>query len=123
MRNLSALEKIGALGPYGFRDAVDYVRTDEDGGPAIVAAYMAHHVGMGLVALTNALTRSVWTERFHGDALVRSAELLLGERIPRRFMTQEAQPDTFAETRERTDRGDRERPAEIGRASWRHGGW
>ena len=111
MRNLAALEKLGALGPYGFRDAVDYVRTTEDDGPAIVATYMAHHIGMGLVALTNALTGSVWTERFHADALVRSAELLLGERIPRRFMTQDAQPDTFAETRERTDRGDRERPA------------
>ena len=40
---------------------------------------------MGLVALTNALTAQVWQRRFHADPLVRSAELLLHERIPRRL--------------------------------------
>ena len=52
---------------------------------------MAHHVGMGLVALTNALTAQVWQRRFHADPLVRSAELLLHERIPRRLVLQEPQ--------------------------------
>ena len=108
MANLAALERIGALGPYGFRDAVDYTRSGPDQGPTLVDAYMAHHIGMGLVALGNALRGLAWQERFHADTLVRSAELLLGERIPRRFVTQAAQPEAFAETRER---GERERPA------------
>ena len=108
MQNLAALARGGALGPYGFREAIDYTRTAADDAPVLVDAYMAHHIGMGLVALGNILRGMVWQERFHSDTLVRSAELLLGERIPRRFVMQEAQPDAFAETRER---GERERPA------------
>jgi cyclic beta-1,2-glucan synthetase len=52
---------------------------------------MAHHVGMSLVALTNALTADVWPRRFHAEPMVRSAELLLHERAPRRLELQEPQ--------------------------------
>ena len=110
MSNLAQLERLGALGPHGFRDAVDYTRRNPDEGPTLVDAYMAHHIGMGLVALGNALRGLRWQERFHADTLVRSAELLLGERIPRRFVMQAAQPDAFGEARERSER-ERERPA------------
>ena len=51
---------------------------------AVVRTYMAHHVGMSLVALANVLTGQRWQRRFHADPMVRSAELLLHERIPRR---------------------------------------
>ena len=102
MRNLAALEGEGALGPYGFRDAVDYTRPQLGSRRALVGAYMAHHIGMGLVALTNALTRDVWPRRFHTDALVRSAELVLFEQIPRRFVLQDAQT---GELEERPRRG------------------
>src|SRR4029078_1645613 len=54
----------------------------------VVGAYMAHHIGMSLVAFDNALCRNVWQTRFHTDALVRSAELILQERIPRRLVLQ-----------------------------------
>jgi hypothetical protein len=91
MRNLTALEGEGALGAFGFRDAVDYTRPAPGTRKAVVFAYMAHHVGMGVVALDNAINRGIWPRRFHRDALVRSAELVLFERIPRRFTTQEAQ--------------------------------
>ncbi|MEP7176768.1 MAG: glucoamylase family protein, partial [Gemmatimonadales bacterium] len=91
LANLERLEMKGALGPYGFRDAIDFTRPDPDLGYAIVGAYMAHHLGMGLVALTNALAAQVWQRRFHDDPVVRSAELLLHERIPRRLVLQEPQ--------------------------------
>src|SRR5690606_24679488 len=52
---------------------------------------MAHHVGMSLVAITNALTSEIWQQRFHDDPLVRAVELLLHERIPRRLELQEPQ--------------------------------
>ncbi|HET9039358.1 MAG TPA: glucoamylase family protein, partial [Gemmatimonadales bacterium] len=91
LANLARLEDKGALGPYGFRDAVDYTRPDDDSTYAVVRAYMAHHLGMGLVALTNALAGQVWQERFHADPVVRSAELLLHERIPRRLVLQQPQ--------------------------------
>jgi cyclic beta-1,2-glucan synthetase len=91
LENLAALGAAGALGPYGFRDALDYTRPDPGRSCAVVGTYMAHHIGMSLVALTNALTAQVWQERFHADPLVRSAELLLHERIPRRLLLQQAQ--------------------------------
>ena len=91
LTNLQLLETKGALGRYGFRDAIDYTRPDPDGDYHLVGAYMAHHLGMGLVALTNLLTSQVWQRRFHADPVVRSAELLLHERIPRRLVPQKAQ--------------------------------
>ena len=91
LANLARLESKGALGPYGFRDALDYTRPDPDRRHAVVGTYMAHHMGMSLVALTNALTAQVWQRRFHDDPVVRSAELLLHERIPRRLVLQEPQ--------------------------------
>ncbi len=93
LENLETLEGLGALGPYGFRDALDYTRPDPDQRFALVHAYMAHHQGMGLVALTNVLDGHGWQRRFHADPVVRSAELLLHERIPRRLVLQEPQDD------------------------------
>jgi cyclic beta-1,2-glucan synthetase len=89
VRNLSALEAEGALGPYGFRDAIDYTRPLPGSRKAVIGAYMAHHVGMSLVAFDNALKRNIWQDRFHSDPLVRSAELILQERIPRRLVLQD----------------------------------
>jgi cyclic beta-1,2-glucan synthetase len=99
--NLGALEALGALGPNGFYDAVDYTRPEPGERYAIVRTVMAHHAGMTLVALTNVLAGQPWQDRFHDDPLVRSAELLLHERIPRRLdlhepqraRSDEAQPD------------------------------
>ncbi len=91
LANLEALEKRGALGEYGFRDALDYTRPDPGQRFAVVGNYMAHHIGMSLVALTNALKSQIWQRRFHANAMVRSAELLLHERIPRRLVLQEPQ--------------------------------
>ncbi len=96
LANLSRMEQLGALGPYGFRDALDYTRPDPDRRHAVVGTYMAHHLGMGLVALTNLLSTGIWQHRFHADALVRSVELLLYERVPRRLVlrpAQDAHPD------------------------------
>jgi cyclic beta-1,2-glucan synthetase len=44
---------------------------------------------MSLIANTNALTREIWQRRFHADPMVRAAELLLHERVPRRLVFQE----------------------------------
>jgi len=93
IRNLSMLEAEGALGPYGFREAIDYTRPSVGSKRSVVGAYFAHHVGMSVVALTNALKRQVWQRRFHADPLVRSAELMLHERIPRRLTLQNPPSD------------------------------
>jgi len=93
IRNLASLEAEGALGPYGFREAIDYTRPLVGTKRAVVGAYFAHHVGMSVVALANALKRQVWQRRFHADPLVRSAELMLHERIPRRLTAQNPPSD------------------------------
>ena len=93
IRNLSSLEAEGALGPYGFRESIDYTRPLVGTKRAVIGAYFAHHVGMSVVALTNALKRQVWQRRFHSDPLVRSAELMLHERIPRRLTAQNPPSD------------------------------
>jgi cyclic beta-1,2-glucan synthetase len=91
MDNLRVLEAHGALGEYGFYDALDYTRPDPGKRFAIVANYMSHHVGMTLTAFANVLQDNRWQRRFHADALVRSVELLLHERIPRRLVLQDPQ--------------------------------
>jgi cyclic beta-1,2-glucan synthetase len=96
LKNLATLELEGALGPYGFRDALDYTRPAPGSRKTIVCTFMAHHVGMSIVALNNALNRQIWPRRFHLDPLVRSAELMLQERIPRRLTVQDVQGDDAA---------------------------
>ncbi|MFA5844190.1 MAG: glucoamylase family protein [Coriobacteriia bacterium] len=83
--NLAALSLHGAEGRYGFYEAVDYTpgRVPAGAERAVIKAYFAHHQGMGLLALANELCDGLMRQRFHDDPLVRSAELLLQERVPR----------------------------------------
>ena len=104
LKNLALLEGEGALGPYGFRDALDYTRPSPGSKKTIVCTYMAHHIGMSLVALDNVLNRQVWPRRFHMDPLVRSAELVLQERIPRRLTVQDVQGDDAARVPSETEK-------------------
>ncbi|MBC7842812.1 MAG: carbohydrate-binding protein [Gemmatimonadaceae bacterium] len=98
--NLKTLESMGALGEYGFCDALDYTRPAQGAKVSFVRAYMAHHIGMTLVSLTNVLLHDIWQARFHADSLVKSVELLLHERIPRRLVMQDVQAVLPDETRE-----------------------
>jgi cyclic beta-1,2-glucan synthetase len=84
-RNLVRLIEVGGRGPYGFYEALDYTRRRVPSGAAvaIVRAYMAHHQGMTLVALANALRDGVMRARFHDEPLIQATELLLHERAPR----------------------------------------
>ncbi|MGR9108419.1 MAG: GH36-type glycosyl hydrolase domain-containing protein, partial [Gammaproteobacteria bacterium] len=84
MENFTRLETMGALGRYGFFEALDFTpaRLAENDQVAIVRCYMAHHQGMTLVALANVLSDGKMRHRFHGSPLIQAAELLLQERIP-----------------------------------------
>jgi cyclic beta-1,2-glucan synthetase len=98
LANLGVLEEYGALGPWGFRDALDFTRPLQGQRYSVVQTFMAHHLGMSFVAITNALMTGLWQRRFHNDPIVRSAELLLHERIPRRLVWQEPPPVNVAYT-------------------------
>ena len=84
-RNLARLAGLGARGRYGFYDALDYTpaRLPDGAEVAIVRAYMAHHQGMTIVAIADALLDGAMRTRFHAEPIVRATELLLQERTPR----------------------------------------
>jgi len=83
--NLIRLDGLGALGSYGYYEALDFTptRLPEDGETVLVRAYMAHHQAMSLVSLTNVIFAGLCRDLFHSDPSVRAAELLLHERVPR----------------------------------------
>ena len=87
VENFQRLEKLGALGRYGFFEALDFTpsRLAENQKVAFVRCYMAHHQGMSLVALTNVVLNEVMRRRFHRVAMIQGAELLLQERVPHGF--------------------------------------
>lgn len=82
--NLARLENCGARGEFGFYEALDYSASRLSHGQiyAVVRSYMAHHQGMGFLALANVLLNSPMPARFAANAAFRSARLLLQERIP-----------------------------------------
>ena len=85
LANFARLAAIGARGRYGFYEAVDFTpaRLPDGQTHAVVRAYMAHHQGMSVVALANALLDGVMRDYFHADPMIRATELLLQERTPR----------------------------------------
>ncbi|MGZ8214188.1 MAG: GH36-type glycosyl hydrolase domain-containing protein, partial [Methylosarcina sp.] len=84
VENFERLEKEGALGPFGFYEALDFtpIRLAEGQRVARVRCYMAHHQGMSLVAFANTVHDGKMRHRFHCSPLIQAAELLLQERIP-----------------------------------------
>jgi len=84
INNLRRLQKEGALGGYGFYEAIDYTaeRLPEGQKSVLIRAFMAHHQGMSLVSLANILHEDLCPRRFHSDPSVQATELLLQERIP-----------------------------------------
>ena len=77
LRNLRRIKKLGATGEFGFYEAVDFTAKRCGGAPyAVVRSYMAHHVGMSLCAVENALTGNVLQQRFLRGEMAAAEELL-----------------------------------------------
>jgi cyclic beta-1,2-glucan synthetase len=85
VQNFSRLVAAGGRGRYGFYEALDYTptRLPEGRAVAVVHAYMAHHQGMTLIAIANALQDGAMRSRFHAEPIIQATELLLQERTPR----------------------------------------
>lgn len=83
--NLKLLQKLGALGRYGFHDSVDFTpsRVREGEKCAVVKNYYAHHHGMSIIAVNNVIFDGRMRTRFHSDPVIEAAELLLQEKAPR----------------------------------------
>jgi cyclic beta-1,2-glucan synthetase len=95
--NLRRLEKAGAMGPFGYYEAVDYTpsRLPEGKKYSVVKCYMAHHQGMSLVSISNILLGSNMRNRFHADPIVQAAGLLLQERTPKNVTIGAPREDSF----------------------------
>jgi len=88
LRNLRILQSKGALGTYGFYEALDFnpervrsrsrFRRFEP-----VRSWMAHHQGMTMLALANFLKQDVVQRWFHSHPRVQATELLLQEKPTR----------------------------------------
>ena len=82
--NLLELEALGARGQYGFYEALDHSPSRLNRGQSyvIVRSYMAHHQGMGFLALSHLLLDAPMVDRFAANTSFQSARLLLQERVP-----------------------------------------
>jgi cyclic beta-1,2-glucan synthetase len=104
--NFRALAALGARGRYGFYEAIDFTkrRVPDSQDAVVIAAFMAHHQGMSMVALDNAVNGGIMQTRFHSVPMIRAAELLLQERsvrfadAPEMIEAQEAVPRADAES-------------------------
>ena len=72
---------------------------------------MAHHQGMTIVAIADALLDGVMRTRFHAEPIVQATELLLQERMPRDVAV--ARP-WAAEVKSAAARATSNRPAAVG---------
>jgi cellobiose phosphorylase len=83
--NLQRLAAEGRAGAYGFHEAVDYTpaRLPPDETSATIKSFMAHHQGMSLLALVNLLHDRPMQRRFMACPLLKAADLLLQERVPK----------------------------------------
>jgi cyclic beta-1,2-glucan synthetase len=99
--NLRRLAAAGLEGDHGFFDAIDYTSRGSDvtgddqherAAGVVIPSYLAHHEGMTLVALANALDGNRMVERFHAEPRIQATEMLLQERRPRDVAPVEPRP-------------------------------
>jgi cyclic beta-1,2-glucan synthetase len=102
--NFRRLAREGLDGAYGFYEAIDYTHRKADEGESVgelrphgtrgvvVQAFLAHHQGMSLVALTNVVLDDLMVLRLHADPRVKATALLLQERAPRHAAITQSRP-------------------------------
>src|SRR5438132_731161 len=106
--NLQRLARDGREGDFGFYEAVDYTpsRLPPDESSATVRSYMAHHQGMSLLALVSSLRDLPMQRRFMSRPLLKAADLLLQERLPKTEASVLPEDLELEETRPRFGEGE-----------------
>lgn len=84
VHNLRRLRELGMEGKYGFFEAVDFTASRLTGTEKFqqVRSFMAHHLGMSLVAIDNALKDNIMQKRFMRDCSMSAYRELLQEKVP-----------------------------------------
>lgn len=82
--NTKKLIGLGAYGPYGLYEAIDFTkRRLAQGEPyMVVKSFMVHHIGMSLLAMDNVFFKNLLQHRFLKEPFIRAGSYLLGEKIP-----------------------------------------
>ena len=83
--NLNRMAALGFMGKYGFYEAIDYTASRLPRGQdfAVIRSFMAHHQGMGFLALSYLLHDRPMQRRFESDPLFQATMLVLQERVPK----------------------------------------
>lgn len=83
--NLQRLATLGLAGRFGLYEAVDYseARLPPGQDAVVIRSFMAHHQGMGFLALTALLLNKPMQRRFASDPRFQASMLLLQERVPK----------------------------------------
>ncbi len=82
--NLRRISEMGGEGPMGYFDALDFTADRAPpGGFLPVNTWMAHHQGMAICAIGNALEDDMLVDYFMADPRNRLVSMLLSERLPR----------------------------------------
>ena len=76
LENLKRLQKEKLVGKYGFYDAIDYKPSKE-----VVKTFMAHHEGMILTSIDNALNKNIFQKRFMSNPEIVGIKVLLEEKM------------------------------------------
>jgi len=71
-------------GKYGFYESLDYTssRVKRGNKHEVVKTYMAHHQGLILLSINNAINNNVLQERFNQNPEIESVNILLQEKMP-----------------------------------------
>lgn len=83
--NLMTLKEENFEGRYGFYEAIDYTpsRVIRKTTNTVIKSFMAHHQGMSFLSISYLLLDKPMQKRFEADLQMKSALLLLQEKIPR----------------------------------------
>ncbi|MDP4110000.1 MAG: glucoamylase family protein, partial [Bacillota bacterium] len=84
IKNLRRLRDMGMEGSYGFFEACDFTPERLPGKKeyAVVRCFMAHHLGMSLISISNLLSPYSMADRFMRNTRMRAYQTLLCEKIP-----------------------------------------
>lgn len=81
--NIRRMEKLGWMDAHGFYEAADDTPQRMEGGPKLIKSHMAHHQGMILCALCNALKDNALVRAFMKLPAAQAWSILLMERAPK----------------------------------------
>ncbi len=83
VKNLKKLSQMGMEGRYGFFEAADFTPSRQMGKKfETVKCFMAHHLGMSIIAADNAVNDGIMQKRFMRDREMAAYSELLQEKVP-----------------------------------------